>query len=158
MHFTRCRKVEFGGILLGDWSGKRLTISDSRPLDCERAFGPSFTLSERDREKLAEIIASAVASGAGPSAGLKYADAGRLFFREAAGAVRSQVPHRELGAEPIEAKPEAVKAAEPARNGNSPGPAPQPVAAAARPAPPAARFLESKRPRRASGRGLRFLS
>ena len=56
--------VEIGGILLGKWSDGRLTISGSASLDCEHASGPSFTLSERDRDRLAELIASHQAAGA----------------------------------------------------------------------------------------------
>ena len=50
--------AEIGGILLGKWEDGRLTISSYAALDCEHAFGPSFTLSERDRSKLAGLIAS----------------------------------------------------------------------------------------------------
>ncbi len=49
--------VEIGGVLLGKWSEGRLTISEYAPLDCEHAFGPSFTLSLNDRSKLADLIA-----------------------------------------------------------------------------------------------------
>jgi proteasome lid subunit RPN8/RPN11 len=49
--------VEIGGILLGDLEGKRLRITDYAPVECEHARGPSFTLSDRDRERLAELLA-----------------------------------------------------------------------------------------------------
>jgi proteasome lid subunit RPN8/RPN11 len=55
--------AEIGGILLGRWEAGRLTISGYKPLDCEHAFGPSFTLSHRDRFKLAELITSVQTSG-----------------------------------------------------------------------------------------------
>ena len=55
--------AEIGGILLGKWEPSRLTISSYRPLDCEHAFGPSFTLSPRDRAQLTELIASVKSSG-----------------------------------------------------------------------------------------------
>jgi proteasome lid subunit RPN8/RPN11 len=55
--------AEIGGILLGKWETGRLTISGYKPLDCEHAYGPSFTLSPRDRAKLAELIASVRNSG-----------------------------------------------------------------------------------------------
>jgi hypothetical protein len=56
--------AEIGGILLGAWTGGRLTISGFRQLDCEHAFGPSFSLSPRDRLKLGKLIAAEQASGA----------------------------------------------------------------------------------------------
>jgi proteasome lid subunit RPN8/RPN11 len=55
--------AEIGGILLGKWEPGRLTISSYKPLDCEHAFGPSFTLSPRDRAQLTELIASVKTSG-----------------------------------------------------------------------------------------------
>jgi proteasome lid subunit RPN8/RPN11 len=55
--------AEIGGILLGKWEEGRLAISGYKPLDCEHAFGPSFTLSPRDRAQLTELIASVKASG-----------------------------------------------------------------------------------------------
>jgi proteasome lid subunit RPN8/RPN11 len=51
--------AEIGGILLGQrWKG-RLAIQDYVALDCEHAFGPSFSLSQRDQDRLAELLASA---------------------------------------------------------------------------------------------------
>src|ERR1017187_9696873 len=44
--------VEIGGILLGDFQKKRLRITGYAPVECEHAFGPSFTLSDRDQERL----------------------------------------------------------------------------------------------------------
>jgi proteasome lid subunit RPN8/RPN11 len=55
--------VEIGGVLLGALDGNRLRITGYAPLDCEHAFGPSFTLSERDQERLAELLKSAVPPG-----------------------------------------------------------------------------------------------
>jgi len=55
--------VEIGGILLGALDGKRLRITGYAPLDCEHAFGPSFTLSERDQERLAELLKTGVPFG-----------------------------------------------------------------------------------------------
>jgi proteasome lid subunit RPN8/RPN11 len=55
--------AEIGGVLLGKWEAARLTISDYKPLDCEHAFGPSFTLSARDRASLAELIESVKTAG-----------------------------------------------------------------------------------------------
>ena len=47
--------VEIGGVLLGDFEAKLLRITGYAPVECEHAFGPSFTLSERDQERLAEL-------------------------------------------------------------------------------------------------------
>ena len=51
--------AEIGGVLLGRYSAGRLLVSGYRPLECEHAFGPSFTLSERDFARLRELLASA---------------------------------------------------------------------------------------------------
>ena len=51
--------AEIGGILLGRYSNQRLVIADYVALDCEHAFGPSFTLSPPDQDRLAELLASA---------------------------------------------------------------------------------------------------
>src|ERR1051326_3290991 len=47
--------AEIGGLLLGSFDG-RMTISGYVPLECEHAFGPSFTLSPRDESRLSELI------------------------------------------------------------------------------------------------------
>jgi proteasome lid subunit RPN8/RPN11 len=57
--------AEIGGILLGTPKKKQVLIMDYAPLDCEHAYGPSFTLSERDHAKLAELLAIAKRSGGG---------------------------------------------------------------------------------------------
>ena len=51
--------AEIGGILLGHRSKRRVAIENYVALDCEHAFGPSFTLSPRDQDRLAELLASA---------------------------------------------------------------------------------------------------
>ena len=51
--------AEIGGILLGRYLNRRLAIADYVALDCEHAFGPSFALSPRDQDRLAELLASA---------------------------------------------------------------------------------------------------
>ena len=51
--------AEIGGILLGQRFKERLAIEDYVALDCEHAFGPSFTLSPKDQNRLAELLASA---------------------------------------------------------------------------------------------------
>jgi proteasome lid subunit RPN8/RPN11 len=50
--------AEIGGLLLGNWDGRRISITGFEPLDCEHATGPSFTLSARDQTRLAEMIAA----------------------------------------------------------------------------------------------------
>lgn len=54
---------EIGGLLLGRNEMGRVVITGSLPFQCEHAFGPSFTLSERDQAQLAEAIAAAAATG-----------------------------------------------------------------------------------------------
>jgi proteasome lid subunit RPN8/RPN11 len=51
--------AEIGGILLGKFDKRRVSILDYSPLECEHALGPSFTLSSRDHACLAEMVASA---------------------------------------------------------------------------------------------------
>jgi proteasome lid subunit RPN8/RPN11 len=51
--------AEIGGILLGQRLKRRLVIEDYVALDCEHAFGPSFALSPRDQNRLAELLATA---------------------------------------------------------------------------------------------------
>ena len=58
--------AEIGGVLLGSHSGKRLVIADYEPLECEHAFGPGFTLSERDRARLSALLASSRPAGLDP--------------------------------------------------------------------------------------------
>jgi proteasome lid subunit RPN8/RPN11 len=55
--------VEIGGVLLGKFRDQRLEIASYSPLECEHAFGPSFTLSPRDQERLREILVRARAGG-----------------------------------------------------------------------------------------------
>jgi proteasome lid subunit RPN8/RPN11 len=51
--------AEIGGILLGKRDGQQITILDYVALDCEHAFGPSFTLSPRDLAHLSILIEEA---------------------------------------------------------------------------------------------------
>ena len=51
--------AEIGGVLLGNREGNLISITDYQALDCEHAMGPSFTLSPRDQNRLADIIAKA---------------------------------------------------------------------------------------------------
>jgi proteasome lid subunit RPN8/RPN11 len=50
--------AEIGGILLGTFANGRLVISDYAPLDCEHAYGPSFTLSPADEGRLSRLVAT----------------------------------------------------------------------------------------------------
>lgn len=50
--------AEIGGVLIGSFQNNRVTITDYVALDCEHAFGPSFTLSPRDEGKLEELLAA----------------------------------------------------------------------------------------------------
>jgi len=54
--------AEIGGVLLGRHANQRVSVLGFRPLECEHAFGPSFTLSERDRARLQELLATALAN------------------------------------------------------------------------------------------------
>ena len=51
--------AEIGGLLLGRQERGRVIITDSAALECEHAFGPSFTLSKPDLARLEELIAAA---------------------------------------------------------------------------------------------------
>jgi proteasome lid subunit RPN8/RPN11 len=51
--------AEIGGILLGRQEKGLVTVVDAMAMPCEHAFGPSFELSPRDREKLSELVAAA---------------------------------------------------------------------------------------------------
>jgi proteasome lid subunit RPN8/RPN11 len=57
--------LEVGGILLGQFDGKRLTILEYEPLECEHAHGPSFTISSNDRAQLRALLRSAPANHPG---------------------------------------------------------------------------------------------
>jgi proteasome lid subunit RPN8/RPN11 len=48
--------AEIGGILLGKFDNGRLVIGDYAALDCEHAYGPSFTLSPPDEARLTELL------------------------------------------------------------------------------------------------------
>lgn len=61
--FTRLSHggVEIGGILLGTHEDQRVRIFGHRPLPCEYALGPSFTLSPKDERALQALLAAAAA-------------------------------------------------------------------------------------------------
>lgn len=50
--------VEVGGVLFGLRTPDSIEICAQRSLACEYAFGPSFTLSEKDRQTLGELLGS----------------------------------------------------------------------------------------------------
>jgi proteasome lid subunit RPN8/RPN11 len=50
------RGAETGGILLGTRDGDSLVVEDFEPVPCEHRFGPSYRLSDVDREALAESL------------------------------------------------------------------------------------------------------
>src|SRR5450432_3219879 len=50
--------VEIGGVLFGVRDPDAVKILAHRALACEYAFGPSFTLSENDRQALEDLLAS----------------------------------------------------------------------------------------------------
>ena len=49
--------LEIGGVLLGKYRERHVEVLDHQPLDCEHAFGPSFSLSARDQERLKDLLA-----------------------------------------------------------------------------------------------------
>src|SRR5438045_2117515 len=51
--------LEIGGVLLGKFDGNRLAISEYAALECEHAYGPSFTVSPNDRAMLRELVRQA---------------------------------------------------------------------------------------------------
>jgi proteasome lid subunit RPN8/RPN11 len=57
--------AEIGGLLLGSFAEGRLRITGYAPIECEHAQGPSFTLSDRDHERLARQLAEARSGPAG---------------------------------------------------------------------------------------------
>jgi proteasome lid subunit RPN8/RPN11 len=76
--------AEIGGVLLGKFGEGRLTISDYVGLDCEHAFGPSFTLSPRDEGRLKELLEAAKAGGSGAPVGWYHSHTrSEIFLSEA---------------------------------------------------------------------------
>src|SRR3954447_18293481 len=49
--------VEVGGVLYGRREGPNISIEAYRPVECEHASGPSFSLSARDLSGLSELLA-----------------------------------------------------------------------------------------------------
>lgn len=50
------RGAETGGILLGRRTGNEVVVEDFEPVPCEHRFGPSYLLSDSDREALKETL------------------------------------------------------------------------------------------------------
>jgi hypothetical protein len=48
--------AEIGGVLWGTRSARRVRILAARPLECEHALGPTFTLSGKDHARLAGLL------------------------------------------------------------------------------------------------------
>src|ERR1700687_1317938 len=48
--------LETGGVLFGTRTEDAVRIMNHRPIPCEHAAGPSFTLSDNDREKLDVLL------------------------------------------------------------------------------------------------------
>ncbi|MEO8595615.1 MAG: hypothetical protein ABI759_20015 [Candidatus Solibacter sp.] len=54
----RRRGIEVGGLLMGSEHGGEVRIEGFEEVPCEHFYGPSYTLSERDRAKLEELLAT----------------------------------------------------------------------------------------------------
>ena len=54
--------LEVGGLLIGDRSGDSVRILEARPIVCEHAYGPSFTLSAGDEDLLRGQLAALTAA------------------------------------------------------------------------------------------------
>jgi proteasome lid subunit RPN8/RPN11 len=57
--------IEVGGVLYGRRAGEGLSIEAQRPIECEHARGPSFTLSENDLAGLERMLGLAQGAPAG---------------------------------------------------------------------------------------------
>ena len=123
--------VEIGGVLMGDFSGKLLRITGYAPVECEHAFGPSFTLSDRDQQRLAELSGTRAVGWyhSHTRSEIFFSDADRevhdrffpkpwqialvlrphtfqptragFFFREAGGSIRGESSYAEFALEPL---------------------------------------------------------
>lgn len=51
--------VEVGGVLFGTRDGSSFSISGHRPVDCEHANGPSYELTDRDRDSMRKVAEEA---------------------------------------------------------------------------------------------------
>jgi proteasome lid subunit RPN8/RPN11 len=84
--------AEIGGILLGAAEKGRVVIVDYAALECEHAYGPSFTLSDRDYAKLRELLEIAGRSGGGmvPVGWYHSHTRSEVFFSDADIAIHKQ--------------------------------------------------------------------
>jgi proteasome lid subunit RPN8/RPN11 len=87
--------AEIGGVLLGKWDNGRLAITDYAALDCEHAFGPSFTLSPRDETRLTELLAASHGNGLRPVGWYHSHTRSEIFLSDA-----DQEIHRRFFPEP----------------------------------------------------------
>lgn len=55
--------AEIGGVLWGNRAGGRVRIMSARPLECEHALGPTFTLSDNDHTRLAALLQDGLEDG-----------------------------------------------------------------------------------------------
>jgi proteasome lid subunit RPN8/RPN11 len=58
--------LEIGGVLFGRYREGSLRIETFRMLECAHEAGPSFTLSDADRDRLQDLLESAAADGLSP--------------------------------------------------------------------------------------------
>jgi proteasome lid subunit RPN8/RPN11 len=49
---------EIGGVLFGIQTSDRICVLASKPLQCDHALGPGFVLSEKDEERLTQLISA----------------------------------------------------------------------------------------------------
>ena len=88
--------AEIGGLLLGRHEGDRVTITGAQQLDCEHALGPSFTLSDADRARLAGLLAAAEKNPKSRPVGWYHSHTrSEIFFSDA-----DQEIHRQFFPEP----------------------------------------------------------
>jgi proteasome lid subunit RPN8/RPN11 len=87
--------AEIGGVLFGTWHGGRLTITDYAALDCEHAFGPSFTLSPPDEARLADLLSTPSGNGLQPVGWYHSHTRSEIFLSDA-----DQEIHRRFFPEP----------------------------------------------------------
>jgi proteasome lid subunit RPN8/RPN11 len=87
--------VEIGGVLFGKWDNERLTITGYAALDCEHAFGPSFTLSPRDQTRLSELLTASNRNGLWPAGWYHSHTRSEIFLSDA-----DQEIHRRFFPEP----------------------------------------------------------
>ena len=97
------RGMEIGGLLLGrlhrePGTRTRFVLSGFEEIPCEHASGPSYLLSKRDRERLAERLGERGAEGSSSVVGLYRSYTGREAEPDAADqeVIRAFFPNRQL--------------------------------------------------------------